>query len=177
MSLVPFKFNNTKLTTIKINGKHWTRAKEVCASLKYQRETGHVIRDHCDPENIRHKYELVSLADPDRPVEWPGDSQKYDIYINEEAMYELGFTSQQKKAKEFRKYCFYTLFPQIRDHFEQLAINKKDEEHQLAIALINDDLDESQSNVAVLEHDNLELQRQNEILLTGAYLALVIIGT
>ena len=48
-------------------------------------------------------------------------------------MYELAFTSQQKEAKEFRKYCCNTLFPQIRDHFEQLTINEKDREQQLAI--------------------------------------------
>ena len=52
MSLVPFKFNNTKLVTVTINGKHWTRAREICAGLEYQKKTGHVIRDHCDPENI-----------------------------------------------------------------------------------------------------------------------------
>ena len=39
----------------------------------------------------------------------------------------LAFTSQQKEAKEFRKYCFNCTdcFPK-RDHFEQLAINVKD---------------------------------------------------
>ena len=113
IALVPFTFNSIKLFTVTINGKHWTRAKEICQSLKYHRETGHVIRDHCSCENIRHKYELVGLTDVANPVQWPSDSQKYDLYINEEAMYELGFTSQQDKAKHFRKYCFNTLFPQL----------------------------------------------------------------
>ena len=145
-------FNNTKLITIKINGRYWTRAKEVCASLKHQRDTSHIIRDHCSMENIRHKYELVAASDSDGPVQWPSDSQKYDLYINEEAMYELAFTSQQDKAKEFRKYCINKLFPQIRDHFEQ----RKDEEHQLAI----EDLG-VQFQVEIHESD-IQLQELND---------------
>ena len=43
MSLVPFKFNNTKLVTITINGKHWTRARETCGGLEYEKKTGDVI--------------------------------------------------------------------------------------------------------------------------------------
>ena len=164
-ALVSFTFNNTNLNTVTVNGKHWTRAKEICQSLKYHRETGHVIRDHCSCENIRHKYQLVSLADVATPVQWPEDSQKYDLYINEEAMYELGFTSQQDKAKDFRKYCFNTLFPQIRRHFEQLAITDKDIQHRLAIeqknstiALLNDDLDESQREYAILDYKYEQLE-------------------
>ena len=132
-ALVPFTFNNVKLFTVTINGKHWTRAKEICKSLKYEKKTGNVIRDHVSNENTRYKGDFISVPVTGTPMKWPVDSQKTDIYINEEAMYELAFTSQQNEAKEFRKYCCNTLFPQIRDHFEQLTINEKDREHQLAI--------------------------------------------
>ena len=94
-------FNSIKLFTVTINGKHWTRAKEICQSLKYHRETGHVIRDHCSCENIRHKYELVGLADTS--VQWPKNSQKYDIYINEEGMHELVLKSTMSNATDFAK--------------------------------------------------------------------------
>ena len=50
-------------------------------------------------------------------------------------------------------------------------VRKLNEEHQSAIedkdnalTLLNDDLDESHRNIAILEQDNLELQRENEIL-------------
>ena len=33
----------------------------------------------------------------DFPVKWPTDSRKDEYYINEEGMYELTFTSQQKE--------------------------------------------------------------------------------
>ena len=90
------------------------------------------------------------------PVDWPKDSQKYDIYINEEGMCKLLFSSQQPKTKDFRKYCCNVLFPQIRQQLtdkleednrqaitgiqrgHQLAI----EEHEQAIALLSDDLRE-----------------------------------
>ena len=44
--LVPFKFNNTKLVTITINGKHWIRAKEICKALEYKRRAKDVLREH-----------------------------------------------------------------------------------------------------------------------------------
>ena len=119
-ALVPFTFNNTKLFTVTINGKHWTRGREPVQALGYSKhtKTAHVIKDLCTAENIRQKDQLISVLSDSTPVQWPSDSQKYDLYINEEAMYELGFTSQQDKAKHFRKYCFNILFPQLRQHFE-----------------------------------------------------------
>ena len=99
------------------------------------------------------------------PVQWPEDSKKYDLYINEEAMYELGFTSQQDKAKDFRKYCFNTLFLQIRKHFEQLAITEKQQAHRLeieakdsVITLLYDDLDENEREYAILDYKYEELE-------------------
>ena len=76
------------------------------------------------------------------PINWPKDSQKYDIYINEEGMYELVFGSQQPIAKNFRKHCCNVMFPQIR---QQLAnktrktINKplKKRMQQLHCSMIN----------------------------------------
>ena len=60
---VSFTFNNAKLKTVTIIGKHWTRAKEVCTSMKYQKKAGDVIIDHCSRGNIRYKHELVSIPD------------------------------------------------------------------------------------------------------------------
>ena len=39
--------------------KHWTRAKEICKSLKYEKKTGNVIRDHVSNENITQKCQLI----------------------------------------------------------------------------------------------------------------------
>ena len=44
-------------------------------------------------------------------VNWPRDSQKLDLYIIEGGMYELLFSSQQPKAKDFTRHCCNVLFP------------------------------------------------------------------
>ena len=62
-------------------------------------------------------------------MDWPKDSRKDDYYINEEGMYEIVFSSQQPKAKDFRRHCYNVMFPQSR---WQLT-NKMKEEHQQAI--------------------------------------------
>ena len=75
-ALVPFTFNDTKLFTLTVDGKHWTRAKEICKSLKYEKKTGNVIRDHVSNENTRYKGDFISVPVTGTPVLWPADSQK-----------------------------------------------------------------------------------------------------
>ena len=148
----------------------------MCQSLNYARNTPNVISDHVSPENRAYKYQLVNLPAAGKSVKWPTDSRKDEYYINEQGMYELAFTSQQKEAKEFRKYCCNTLFPQIRQKLvdidlessnrrHQLAIEDMGREHQQAIeakdtalAMLNDDLDESQREYAILEYRYEQLE-------------------
>ena len=171
-------FNSIKLFTVTINGKHWTRGREPVQALGYSKhtKTAHVIKDLCTAENIRQKDQLISVLSDSTPVLWPADSQKYDLYINEQGMYELAFTSQQKEAKEFRKYCFNTLFPQIRQKLVDIDLESSNRQHQLAIedigreqqqrieqnestiAILNDDLDESQREYAILEYKYEQLE-------------------
>ena len=147
MSLVPFTFKNVELKVVTINGKPWTRAKEVCKALEYNKKTAHVIRAHCSRENYAHKYDLTSVPTAGTPVNWPKDSQKYNLYINEERMHELVFSSQQQKAKAFRKYCCNEMFPRIR---KQL-VDKMQEDHQQAITDRN-------NRVQAIEYENVGLQ-------------------
>ena len=102
-ALVPFTFNNTKLFTVTINGKHWTRGREPVQALGYSKhtKTAHVIKDLCTAENIRQKDQLISVVDTS--VQWPADSQKYDLYINEEGLHELVLSSKQPKALDFAR--------------------------------------------------------------------------
>ena len=64
-------------------------------------------------------------------INWPKDLRKDDYYTNEEGMYELLFSSQQPKAKAFRKHCCNVLFLHVR----QQLTNKIQEEHQQAITV------------------------------------------
>ena len=63
-----------------------------------------------------------------KPVDWPKDSQKYNIYINAESRYEIVFSNQHPKAKDFKRHCCNVLFP----NFRQRLTNKIQEEHQQA---------------------------------------------
>ena len=43
-------------------------------------KTGNIIRAHCSTENIAQKYQLTGVHAAGTPVNWPSDSQKYDLY-------------------------------------------------------------------------------------------------
>ena len=43
-------------------------------------------------ENYAHKYDLTKVHAAYTPVNWPKDSQKYDLYINEGGMYDMGIS-------------------------------------------------------------------------------------
>ena len=127
---MPFAFNAVELYVVTINKKPWTRVKEVCRALEYGKatKTADVVRHLCSRENYT-----------------------YDIYTNEEGMYELLFSSQQPKAKAFRKHCCNVLFPHVR----QQLTNKLQEEHQQAIT-------DHDNQIQAFEFANKE--RQQEIL-------------
>ena len=129
MSLVPFTFKNVELKVVTINGKPWTRAKEVCKALGYLKKTANVIKQLCSPENFAHKHELSNFPAVGTLVNWSSDSRKDDYYLNEEGMYEVLFSSQQPLARKLRKHCCNVMFPHIRKQF----VDKMQEDHQKAI--------------------------------------------
>ena len=161
-SVMPFTFNAANLYVLTINGKPWTRAREVCRALKYEKTARRVVTHHCSSGNIQHKHRLVVVPTAGTTVNWPKDSQKLDLYINEEWMYQLLFSSQQPKAKDFRKHCCYVLFL----HFRQQLTNKLEEEHEQAIALLNDDLQEQDNRIQAIQHENVALQAQRDVYQT-----------
>ena len=46
-----------------------------------------------------HMWQLITVSAGTRSINWPKDLQKYNIYTNEEGIYELLFSSQPPKAK------------------------------------------------------------------------------
>ena len=81
--------------------------------MQKHQKNANIIRAHCSPEKITQKYQLSIVHAACIPINWPKDLQKYDIYINEEGMYELLFSSQQSKTKDFRRHCCNVLFPHV----------------------------------------------------------------
>ena len=77
--VVPFTLNNIALFTVKVNGKPWNRAKEICKALEYGKatKTADIAKHLCRLENN----ESVSAMNI---MHWPSDSRKLNYYINEE---------------------------------------------------------------------------------------------
>ena len=154
-SIVPFKFNNVQLFSVTVDDKVWIRAHEVSDALDYKKGRNRdALKKHVSIENKLHRFELEGRAKSARPFKWPKNSQPDEYYINEEGMYELLFKSQQLKAKEFRRYCCNEMFPKIRNQF----LYQKIEEKSNQLALLNDDLMESEDLVRQLEYNNTGLQ-------------------
>ena len=104
MSLVPFTFENVELKVVTVYGKPWTRAKEVCKALEYNKKTAHVIRAHVSVQNYAQKYDLTSVLTAGTPVNWPSDSRTDDYYLNEEGIRELVLKSKQPKAADLAEH-------------------------------------------------------------------------
>ena len=116
------------------------------------------------------------------PINWPKDSQKYDIYTNEEGMYELLFSSQQPKAKNFKRHCYNVLFPHVRQQLsdklhaieiEDLrgrvqALEFTSEAHQQEILRLNEEhqqaIEEKDAALALLNDDLQNREYENVAL-------------
>ena len=134
---------------------------EVCKALRYDKAARQVARGQCTRENIQHKHQLGVVPTLGATVNWPRDSQKLDLYITEEGMYELLFLSQQPKAEDFRRHCCNVLFLHVR----QRLTEKMKEDHQQAIeekdaalALITDDLQGCDNQIQAIQYQNVGLQ-------------------
>ena len=99
---MPFSFNAVELCVVTINEKPWTCTREVCRTLEYNKMTADIVRAFCSRENYAQKYQMMEVVSETRPVNWTTDSQKYNIYINEDGMIELLVGSQQPLAKSLQ---------------------------------------------------------------------------
>ena len=153
-SVMPFFFNAVEFCDLTINDKPWIRGKEVCKALRCEKVARRTVRHHCTRENIQHKHQLAVVRAEGTTVNWPSDSEKLDLYINEEGIYELQFSSQQPKAKDFRKYCCNVLFPHVR---QQLTC-KMQEDHQEAIKEKDAALAHRDNQIQTIQYENVGLQ-------------------
>ena len=84
-SVIPLTFNAVELRVVTINEKPWTRDKEVCRALEYNKKTTNIVKAFCSQENYTHKWQLSSVSCT--PISWPRwDSNKLDLYISKEGV-------------------------------------------------------------------------------------------
>ena len=99
-------------------------------------------------------------------------------------MYELLFSSEQPKTKEFRRNCFIVLFPHVQQQLSDKShameiegltssvqvIEVTNEAHQQTIedkdavlALLNDDIQNRDNQIETIEYENVALQPQRDV--------------
>ena len=150
---MPFSFNAVELCVVTINEKPWTRTKEVCRALEYNKKTADIVKAFSSQEYYVQKYQMSDFKTAGKPVDWPKDSQKYDNYTNEEGVYELLFSSQQPKAKDFRRHCCNCCLLMFVSGLQTDA----------ALALLNDDLQDHDNQIQVLQYENVAFQAQKDV--------------
>ena len=107
--VMPFSFNAVELCVVTINEKPWIRAREVCRALEYHAKTSktaNIIKAHCGPGNITQKCKTSSVHPACTPINWPKDSQKYNVYTNEEGMYKVNNQRQKTSEDTAAMSCF-----------------------------------------------------------------------
>ena len=146
---------------------------ECVRQLNITKKAANIVKNQCSKENYTQKYQMSSVPAVVTPVDWSKDSQKPDIYVKEEGMYEIVFSSQQSKAKDFRRHCCNVLFAHIRQHLA----NKIKEDHQQAIT-------NRENQIQALEFTNekhqqkiLRLNKEIVDLVTGTYAAVDVLTT
>ena len=55
-SVMPFAFNAVELYVVTINEKPWTRVREVCKALEYNKKTSDIVRTISSKENYAQNY-------------------------------------------------------------------------------------------------------------------------
>ena len=99
-------------------------------------------------------------------------------------MYELLFSSEQPRTKEFRRNCFIVLFPHVQQQLSDKShameiegltssvqvIEVTNEAHQQTIedkdavlVLLNDDLQNRDNQIETIEYENVALQPQRDV--------------
>ena len=88
---MPSSFNAVELCVVTINEKPGTHAREACRALEYNKKISDIVKAICSRKNYAQKYQMRDFTAARKPVDWQKVSQKYNIYINEEGMYEIVF--------------------------------------------------------------------------------------
>ena len=150
-TVAPFTFEKVELCVVTLNDKPWTRV--LMRSAKHQsitKKTVGIIKAFCGRENYTLKHQLNRFPAAGNFKDWLKESRKDDYYISEEEMYELLFSRQQPKAKDFGTHCCDEMFPQVRKKLSDKMVDDLTHEHQQAITGI-----QTERHLAITYRENL----------------------
>ena len=153
-----FTFNNIALYAVWVDGKPWTRSTKVRRAFKYAKatKTEDIIEHLCSKENCADKCHLAEFDTATDSMVWPKDSRKGDYYISKKVMYELLFSSQHPKAKNFRKHYCNVTFLHIRQQLTKNMLDELRHKHHQAIT-------DQDNSIQTIRHSNVTLQEQWDV--------------
>ena len=127
-SVMPFAFNAEELCVVTINEKPWTRAREVCKAVRYEKKTANIVKSYYSKENYNQKYQMSSVPAAGTPVDWPKDSQKFEIFTSMKkgciSCYFQANSQRQKHSESIVAMCCFLMFGNSLETKYKKNINK-----------------------------------------------------
>ena len=150
-----FDIDGKPVYTVFIDEEPWFRNGDVCRGLGHT-DARQAIKKHVSIENKVTRDALEGWVDQTHPLPKPKNSQPHEYYINEAGLYELTFGSTLLEAIAFKKHVYSVILPEIRKtgKYELTqAIKCKDRRHQLAIEDHRVAIQQKDSHIALLAHN------------------------
>ena len=115
-----------------------------------------------DPEDKKSRAE-INVGSTDGSYTPPKHAKPHDDFLSVNGVTTILLNSRKPKARKVAAWLIRDIIPR---GFNVIITEKQQtiEDKDNALALLNDELDETQRNCIMLETDNEQLQRQNETL-------------
>ena len=107
------KYEENKISVIKIKGEIWFKARDVSLALEYV-NVCKSISDHVDPEDMIALSELKKGVTKRNPL-FHKNEQESTIFLNEAGLYSLVLQSKLPFAGEFKRWIVKDVLPTIRN--------------------------------------------------------------
>lgn len=121
-----------------------------------------IVKQLWRQENCAHKSQLTEFISTTNLINWWKNSRKEGYYTNEDGKNELLFSSQQRKAKNFRKHCCNVTFLLIQQQLANNIIDFLKRSHQQTIIEIQGEhqlaILDPDKRIQTIQYENVGLQ-------------------
>ena len=161
--LTTYFYGSHSIYTVWVDNQPLFNSRDVCRALGYENtENGKkAVQRHVVNTYKKEWRDITARVGKDLSL--PFNMQPKSLFITEPGLYCFALGSNMAAAKKFSEWVFDTVLPAIRKNGEY-TLTKQIKDKDNALALLTDELDETQRNFIMLEIDNEQLQRQNETL-------------
>ena len=161
--LTTYFYGSHSIYTVWVDNQPLFNSQDVCRALGYENtENGKkAVQRHVANTYKKEWRDITAKVGKDLSL--PFNMQPKSLFLTEPGLYCFALRSNMAAAKKFSEWVFDTVLPAIRKNGEY-TLTKQIKDKDNTLALLTDELDETQRNFIMLETDNEQLQRQNEIL-------------